>query len=149
MARLMNSTTLLVKKQGIASQRNGRCRYHSSGIDVKDSSGVRPAASISAPIILNSLSASSILSACFKKRVGGQPKSILPGSIVDSSIHAHIDCLCTLQNKFPNQSKTSSFCKQDSLYNACLKVLSFHFHQLGRLPRLRYLNVLRTLGEIY
>ena len=58
---------------------------------MKASSGVLPAASISAPTILSSLKASSILSACFKNLVGGQPRSIFPGSTVDSSIHASQD----------------------------------------------------------
>ena len=69
-------------------QGDGGSWYYSSGIDVKASSGVLPAASISAPIILSSANASSILSACFRNLVGGQPKSIFPGSNVDSSIHA-------------------------------------------------------------
>ena len=50
--------------------------------------GVEPAASSCAPISFRSLSASFRLSACFRNLVGGHPRSIFPGSIVDSSIHA-------------------------------------------------------------
>ena len=55
------------------------------------SSGVRPAASTSAPTILSSANASSSDSVCFRNLVGGQPKSIFPGSTVDSSIQASQD----------------------------------------------------------
>ena len=94
---------------------------YSRSLSISSSSSVCPAASISSPIRLNSLSASSRLLFCLMNLVCGQPQLIFSSSYSDSSIqfHRHLHSIVHCTGQYP--SKMFDACKQGIVDNECAR----------------------------